>query len=200
MIATDNESTRKRAAEVIAAGGVIGFKTDTFYGLGADPLNRIAVQKIRTVKGREEAKPILLLISDQREVDRFIQRKSQIFNRIAKAHWPGPLTLIGLARHELPNELTAGSGTIGVRLPRDQRVRDLVRVCGGALTATSANPSGYPPARSANEVATYFGNALDLIIDSGQVTVDEPSTVLDLSDEEPRMIREGMIKRIQLGI
>lgn len=200
MIAPDNESTRRSAAKVIAAGGIIAFKTDTFYGLGADPLNRNAVQKIRTVKGREEAKPILLLISDQHEVDRFIKRTSQIFDRIAKAHWPGPLTLIGLARPELPNELTAGSGTIGVRLPGNQSVRDLVRICGGALTATSANPSGSPPARSANEVEKYFHNSIELIIDSGDVPVHEPSTVLDLSDEEPRMIREGIIKRDQLAI
>ena len=195
----DNEVTRERAARIIAAGGLIAYRTDTFYGLGADPLNQTAVRAIRSLKGREAAKPILLLISDALEIDRFIASRSDRFDRVVEKHWPGPLTLIGVARPELPVELTAGSGTIGVRLPADENVRALIRTCGGALTATSANVSGNPPARSAAEVEAYFSRGIDLIINSGYVTSDKPSTVVDLSAREVRIIREGALSKAELA-
>lgn len=197
MIRKDDEQSRAQAAAIVARGGVIAFRTDTFYGLGADPFNQAAVRAIREFKGREDDKPILVLIADVRDVDRFIAERSALFDRIGERHWPGPLTLVGNARPELPEELTAGSGTIGIRLPDDREVRDLVRVCGGALTATSANVSGQPPARTAKEVESYFPE-IDLIIDGGEVTATEPSTVLDLSGSQPVLIREGVVKRSQL--
>jgi len=127
-------------SNVIARGGVIAFRTDTFYGLGADPLNRSAVQKLKQLKGREECKPILIVISDRKQVSRFIQ-PSATFNLLAERFWPGPLTLIGRATADVPVEITAGTETVGIRLPSDDRVRALIEACGGALTATSANPS-----------------------------------------------------------
>jgi L-threonylcarbamoyladenylate synthase len=188
----------ERASEVIRKGGVIAFRTDTFYGLGADPFNRTAVARIRKLKGREGTKPILLLISDAREIGRFITSPSNLFQAAAEKFWPGPITLVGLARPELTEELTSGTKTIGVRLPNDKEVQGLVRACGGALTATSANPSGRKPARSAEEVRSYFSERLDLIVDGGAVTAVMASTVLDLSSNEPRLIREGQITRGQL--
>ena len=184
-------------AEVIARGGVIAFRTDTFYGLGADPFNAAAVARIRELKGRDDNKPILLLVSDQEKVERVIANRSEAFARAAAAFWPGPLTIIGVAVAELPAEITAGTGTVGVRLPADENVRTLVRDCGGILTATSANPSGCEPAHSAQEVAEYFPGAssprLDLILDGGEVTITEPSTVLDATTAPPRVVREGAI-------
>jgi L-threonylcarbamoyladenylate synthase len=197
MIQEDNEEARIEAARIIASGGVIAFRTDTFYGLGADPLNAEAVGRIRELKGREETKPILILISDDRELDRFINN-SRFLRMVAVGHWPGPLTLVGGARPELPVELTAGTRTIGVRLPDDESVRGLVRGCGGALTATSANVSGQPPARTAKEVESYFPEGIDFIIDGGEVTATEPSTVLDVSGFKPRLVREGAISREDL--
>lgn len=182
------------AAKIISAGGVIAFRTDTFYGLGVDPFNATAVAKIRELKGREENKPILLLLADVSVVDRFIADRSADFDRIAKRFWPGPLTIVGRAVANLPPEITAGTGTVGVRVPDDTTVRNLVRDCGGALTATSANPSGLSPARTASEVREYFGSALDLIIDGGFVTATSPSTVLDATTSPPRIIREGAVK------
>jgi L-threonylcarbamoyladenylate synthase len=185
--------------EVISRGGVIAFRTDTFYGLGADPFNAAAIARIRELKGREDNKPILLLVSDQEEVERVIAKCSQAFASAAAAFWPGPLTIIGVAVARLPAEITAGTGTVGVRLPADENVRTLVRECGGVLTATSANPSGREPARSAQEVAEYFpggsSRGLDLILDGGEVTVTEPSTVLDATTSPPRVVREGAIRR-----
>lgn len=198
MIRKDTEETRIEAARIIADGGVIAFRTDTFYGLGADPFNREAIVRIKELKGREEAKPILLLISDVNELDRFTNN-SQFLRMIAVGHWPGPLTLIGGALPEVPVELTAGTRTIGVRLPDDDNVRALVRACGGALTATSANLSGQPPARTAKEVENYFPEGIDLIIDGGEVTATQASTVLDLSGSEARLVREGAISREELG-
>jgi len=93
----------------------------------------------------------------------------------------------------LPREITAGTKTVGVRLPNDDRVRLLVRTCGGALTATSANPSHVAPATTARQVHEYFAAALDLIVDDGQAQTDRPSTVVDVSQDEPRLIREGVI-------
>jgi L-threonylcarbamoyladenylate synthase len=182
-----------KPAEVIANGGVIAFRTDTFYGLGADPFNAAAVARIRGLKGRDDNKPILLLISDPEQVERLIVERSESFVRAAESFWPGPLTIIGRAVAALPAAITAGTGTVGVRLPADESVRELVRECGGVLTATSANPSGREPGRSVAEVASYFPSGLDLIVDGGEVTATEPSTVLDATTSPPRVVREGAI-------
>ncbi len=181
------------AAEIIARGGVIAFRTDTFYGLGADPFNRSAVQRIKQLKGREANQPILVVISDIDQIEHFITERSRAFDLLAERFWPGALTLIGKAAPEVPGEVTAGTGTIGVRLPGDDNVRALLRACGGALTATSANPSGAEPARTAGEVERYFGAAVDLIIDGGEARADRPSTVVDARAAEPKLIREGAV-------
>ena len=198
LLAKDTSETRARAVTVINNGGVIAFRTDTFYGLGADPLNADAVRRIKTLKGREENKPILLLISDLDQIDRLIQEPNA-YRTIAAKHWPAPLTLIGQARPGLPTELTAGTNTIGLRLPDDEQVRELVRTCGGALTATSANTSGNPPAETAAEVENYFPSGIDLIIDGGPALITEPSTVIDVSGEKPKLVREGAVRRSELA-
>lgn len=187
------------AAKIISAGGVIAFRTDTFYGLGVDPFNAAAVARIRELKGREENKPILLLLADVSVVDRFITDRSADFDRIAKRFWPGPLTIVGRSVADLPPEITAGTGTVGVRVPDHSSVRDLVRGCGGALTATSANPSSLPPARTAQNVRDYFNDRIDLVIDGGEVTATEPSTVLDTTISPPRVIREGAVSAADLN-
>jgi len=193
VIISEGTESFSQAVAIIARGGVIAFRTDTFYGLGADPFNCDAVQKITDLKGREEDKPILVVISDNDQVERFIAQNSVLFDLLAKRFWPGALTLVGKAAPQLPPEITAGTGTIGVRLPDDDRVRALVRACGGALTATSANPSGQEPAKRASDVMRYFGATIDLIIDAGQAQSDQPSTVVDARSAEPRLVREGAI-------
>ena len=198
MIRDNTLESHEEAARLVRSGGVIAFRTDTFYGLGADPLNAAAVRKIKQLKGREENKPILLLISDIDQIDRLIEEPDS-YRKIAVQHWPAALTLIGKARPGLPTDLTAGTNTIGLRLPDDEEVRALVRVCGGALTATSANPSGKPPAQTVADVKNYFPNGIDLIVDGGAALITEPSTVVDLTGRQPRMIREGAVKRSELS-
>jgi L-threonylcarbamoyladenylate synthase len=193
MIVQQSSDTLKQIAATIARGGVIGFRTDTFYGLGADPFNRSAAQKIRELKGREDDKPILVVIADANELDRLIAQRSKSFDAIAQKLWPGSLTIIGNAAAVLPAELTANTKTVGVRLPNDDKVRALIQACGGALTATSANVSGKPPARSAAEVEKYFHQQLDLIVDGGATTSEAPSTVVDATTEELKLVREGVI-------
>ena len=188
----------KRAAEIVARGGVIAFRTDTFYGLGANPFDVGAVRRIKELKGREDSKPILLVVSDRDQVGRFIEKPSKDFDRLAERFWPGPLTLIGNARPEVPEEITAGTRTVGIRLPDDEDVRDLVRACGGGLTATSANPSDRPAAKSAQGVIDYFPSGIDLTIDGGQSRVDQPSSVVDASGVGVRVVREGVISSEEL--
>jgi len=196
MIIPEGAPAHIQAGQITRDGGVIAFRTDTFYGLGADPLNTAAVRKLVELKGRE-GKPILVLVSDPDLVPKYLLRTSDLFNELAKHFWPGPLTLIGKASDKAPDELTAGTGTLGIRLPDNDEVRALVRTCGGALTATSANPTGEQPARTALEVAHYFPG-IDLIVDGGEVNATEPSTVVDLSGPNLVMVREGAIKRKDL--
>lgn len=192
LIYPDSEEARERAAGVVAAGGVFAFRTDTFYGLGADPFNAGALRALNDLKGRD-AKPILVLVSDPEFTERLVALKSRAFDVLSTRHWPGALTLVFAARPEVPELITAGTGTVGVRLPDDEEARATVRACGGVLTATSANPSTFPPARTASEVARYFPRGLGLVIDGGAARTELPSTVLDVSGARPRLIREGVV-------
>jgi L-threonylcarbamoyladenylate synthase len=198
MIRPDSEETREHAADIILTGGLVAFRTDTFYGLGVDPLNPDAVARLKDLKGREDGKPILLLIADMKDVDRFTHSKPAGFEKLSAALWPGPLTIVLPAGNALPGAITGGTGTVGLRLPDDEAVRQFLRACGGSLTATSANPSGRNPARSALEVVDYFSSAVDLIVDGGDVTATKPSTVVDVSQTPAKLIREGAVAREQL--
>ncbi len=200
MVILQNPERYPEIAQTIARGGVIAFRTDTFYGLGADPFNRTAVRRIKELKGREAAKPILIVISDYDQMGRFVIGRSRAFDLLAERFWPGPLTLIGKARPEVPEEITAGAATIGVRLPDDEDARALMRACGGALTAPSANPAGQAPAGTAADVEAYFPTGVDLVVDGGRARSDKPSTVIDLTGVEPRLLREGAIPRSELHL
>ena len=194
LIYPDSEEARERAAKVVAAGGIVAFRTDTFYGLGADPFNVEALEALNELKGRD-GKPILVLVSDPEVVERLTAHRTLAFDALASRKWPGALTLVVAARREVPELLTAGTGTVGVRLPDDESARAVVRACGGVLTATSANPAGQPPARTATEAARYFPRGLGLVIDGGAARSELPSTVLDVSGDCPRLIREGVVTR-----
>jgi L-threonylcarbamoyladenylate synthase len=192
LIKNGHESVLK-AAEIVKHGGVIGFRTDTFYGLGADPFNPTAIKHIKNLKGRDEGKPILVIASDKLIIDRLVAEKTSNFDLLSSYYWPGPLTLVVRARPEVPEELTAGTATVGIRFPDDEEVVNLVSACGGLLTATSANLSGMSPACTAQEVHEAFMDKLPLIIDGGPAHTDRPSTVVDVSGPEIKLIREGII-------
>jgi len=193
VIISQTTESFPRISNTITRGGIIAFRTDTFYGLGADPFQHDALRKIKQLKGREEGKPILIVISGSDQIDRLVTERTRNFNTLASRFWPGPLTLIGKAAPEVSDLITAGTGTVGVRLPDDDNVRALISACGGVLTATSANPADETPAKTAQEVSDYFGEAMELIVDDGPAQTDLPSTVVDVSNSEPKLIREGVI-------
>lgn len=197
LIYPDSPEARERASSVVAAGGLVAFRTDTFYGVGADPFDAAALDSINALKGRD-GKPILVIAADASDAERLVVERTRTFELLAARHWPGALTLVAAARSEVPELLTAGTGTVGVRLPDDEEVRALARACGGLLTATSANPAGRAPARTAAEVVDYFPGGLGLVIDGGATRTELPSTVVDVTGPSPRLIREGVVTRAEL--
>ena len=182
-----------RCREVVRARGVIAYPTDTFYGLGADPRDPEAVRRIFAIKGREAGQPILLLLHDRSEVAAWASAVTPSAERLMDRFWPGPLTLVfPAAPHVLP-ELTGGGGTIGLRVPGNELTRELLRHLGRALTGTSANRSGGRDPRTVEEVMREVGDRVDLILDGGVTTGNRPSTVVDVTVEPPRIIRQGIL-------
>ncbi len=182
-----------RAARVIRAGGVAAVPTDTLYGLAADPFNAAAVKKLFRIKRRPENMPILLLVDSLQRMENLVARTPEGFRSLAARFWPGPLTMILPARPGVPCAVTAGSGTVAVRLPRSALIRSLVRLARRPLTGTSANLSGRAGGRSADEADRQLGALLDLLLDAGSAKRALPSTIVDLSGRAPLVVRSGAI-------
>jgi L-threonylcarbamoyladenylate synthase len=178
------------ASRVLAAGGIVAFPTETFYGLGAAALNRRAVQKVFALKGRPASRPLLVLV-DGIEMAEGIADIPDRARPLIERHWPGPLTLVFRARPVIPNEVTAGGATVGVRWTSHPIARGLVAALGMPITAPSANPTDAAPPTSADDVARDLGHALDLLVDGGATTGGLPSTVLDVTVDPPRILRAG---------
>ncbi len=182
-----------RCREVVRAGGVIAYPTDTFYGLGADPENPRAVRRLFEIKGRPAGQPVLLLIPDASAVRSWAAEVTACAEDLMRRFWPGPLTLVFKALPAVMPELTGGTGSIGLRVPGDAVSRDLLRYLGSALTGTSANISGGPSPRTATEAAAAIGSMVDLILDGGVTAGGKPSTVVDVRGTEPVVIRAGAL-------
>ena len=189
----------QRAVQIILDGGVIAFPTETFYGLGADALNVQALEKIFQIKGREENKPLLLLVADRTWVPRLVRTIPPAAERLMENFWPGPLTLVFEAASGLPAVLTAGTGKIGLRISSHPVAQVLIQTVGRAITATSANLSGQPSASFSAEVRETLGRELDAILDGGKTNGGLGSTVLDVSSNPPRMIRPGAVSLASLA-
>lgn len=179
--------------DVIRSGGVIAYPTDTLYGLGADPRDQEAVRKLFQIKGRSADQPILLLLPDAAAVATWAAEVSPTAHRLMRQHWPGPLTLVFKARPEVLPDLTAGTGTIGLRVPDRELTRSLLRFLGTALTGTSANRSGGAGLLTVEDVMRELGSGVDLILDGGPAAGAIPSTVIDVSVEPPRLVRRGVL-------
>ncbi len=177
----------------MASGGVIAYPTDTFYGLGADPRNGSAVRRLFNIKGRQKDQPILLLMADSNNIGEWAAEVPSRAEELMKRYWPGPLTLIFTAKPDVLPEITAGTGTIGLRVPANALTRDLIRFIGHAMTGTSANLTGQPSPCTAHEAARAIGALVDLILDGGETAGGKPSTVVDASTDTPRVVREGAI-------
>jgi len=181
------------AARFIRRGEVVGIPTDTLYGLAADPFNLAAVERVFRVKGRTESKALPILIDSMERARMLARELPEVFYRLAKAFWPGALTVIVAASDRLPLKVTGNSGRIALRWPRQPVACKLIEVAGTPLTGTSANLSGFDPCTSAQQVAEQLGERLPLILDAGETERAVASTIVDVRGEDYRMVREGAI-------
>jgi L-threonylcarbamoyladenylate synthase len=181
------------AAEVIQAGGVVVYPTETLYGLGANALHTDAIQRVRAIKRRSEQKPILVIVPDVESVEQLTADLSPAARRLMDSFWPGPLTLVLKASGRVPRELTQGAATIGIRVPSSPLCLKLLRLCECPITSTSANLSGHPPFHSIAEISNALAPGVDLYLDAGALPESEPSTVIDLSSSPPRLLRIGAV-------
>jgi L-threonylcarbamoyladenylate synthase len=183
-----------RGVAVLSRGGTVAFPTETFYGLGADARRDDAVARVFAAKGRPEDKPLLVLVDSEASALALAAEVPEPARALMARHWPGPLTLVFRARPELPARLTAGTGTVGVRVPGHPVALALVRAAGCPVTAPSANPSGGPPPRTADEVQAGLDGKIDLILDGGATAGGQPSTVADCTAWPPRILRQGAVR------
>jgi L-threonylcarbamoyladenylate synthase len=179
------------AVETLREGGLIGYPTETFYGIGADARSGAAVAKIFALKGRPPSEPIPLILPGAEWLSRVALGVPPAAERLARAFWPGPLTLIVRAASWIPPVVTAGGGTVGVRVSSHPVAAALARDFGAPLTSTSANRSGTPPLRSAREVLAAFPGLL--VVDGGETPGGLPSTLIDLTADPPRLLRSGPV-------
>ena len=187
------------AAAVIGSGGVAAIPTETSYGLAVDPFNSRSLERLFEIKKRPASKPVLVLIDGCDRLSHLISDIPDAYRPLMQRFWPGPLTLIFKARKALPELLTAGTGTIGVRISSHRVATEICRRAGGVITATSANISGEQPARSAAEIDRSFASSIDLIVDDGALERLPPSTILTYRGNRVVMVREGIISIDQLG-
>lgn len=193
MLRLEDPSAATRALELIRQGEVVAVPTDTVYGIATDGFDETAVERLFVVKERPSHKAIMLLLGDLADLHVAVTRVTEELLSLAEAFWPGGLTLVVSARPELPPNLTAGSGTIGIRLPDAPFARALARALGHPLAATSANLSGGPNPRTAADVLYALGGRIPLIVDGGATPGALPSTVLDCTVEPPRVLRVGAL-------
>ncbi len=183
----------KSIAQFLKKPGVMAFPTDTFYGLGTDCFSPDEIRRIYRIKKRRMEKPIPLMIAEVEEAKKVASEIPRLFWSLAEEFWPGPLTLVLKASPALPPELLGHSQAIGVRIPAVPWLRELVRQTGFPLTATSANVSGEKEINHPEKIKDIFWGKVDLIVDGGKTSGTRPSTVLDMTSEKPRVLREGMI-------
>ena len=190
--------TAQTAAAIIKNGGLVAIPTETVYGLGADGLNEAAVAKIFEAKGRPQDNPLILHVADATDMEKFCHSIPKAAYDLADAFWPGPLTMVLPARDSVPKRTTAGLSTVAVRCPDCEITRNIIRLSGVPIAAPSANISGKPSTTTAEHVLHDHDGKIDAIVDGGACRVGVESTIVDLTDERPRLLRPGGITPEQL--
>ncbi len=197
VLTIDRDAPSREALEAAAgtlrSGGLVAFPTESFYGLGADALDPRALARVFAVKGRPESKPLLVLVDSVEMAEGLVAELPSGARELMARHWPGALTLVLKAALHLPDKLTAGTGTVGVRMPGHPIALAVVRAAGLAVTAPSANPSGAEPPTTAQDVRRYFDGAVDLILDGGTTAGGAGSTIADCTVWPPRVLRQGPV-------
>jgi len=186
----------REALKVLRAGGLVAFPTDTVYGLGALAFDQRAVESVYAAKGRSEDKAIPVLLGDANDLDQVAISLPPTARQLAERFWPGPLTLVVQKRPNLPDAVSL-SNTVGVRVPDHPVARALLRAS-GPMAVTSANLSGEPSPRTAEEVLKQLAGRVALIVDGGRTPGGVPSTVLDCTQTEPHILRAGPITLEQI--
>ena len=188
-----NAAAVKRATASLRAGEVVALPTETVYGLAANALDEKAVAKIFQVKGRPSHNPIIVHVAGEAMARECAAQWPSVADKLARAFWPGPLTLVLPRAKPIPDNVTAGGSTVGIRWPSHPFMQAVIRECGFPLAAPSANLSNRISPTNAAHVAEQLSGRIPLIVDGGQSQVGIESTVLDLSDSPPRILRPGMI-------
>lgn len=188
----DAESISK-ASQIIKEGGIVGFPTETVYGLGADARDEKAVKSVFEAKGRPQDNPLICHVSCYEELLAIAYDENGIAKKLVEAFSPGPLTLVLKKREIIPDSVTAGLNTVAVRIPDHQVALDLIRASGCPIAAPSANTSGRPSPTTAQEVYEDMNGKIPQIIDGGKCNVGIESTVLDVSGDIPVILRPGLI-------
>jgi len=185
----------KQAAEIIRQGGIVAFPTETVYGLAADFFNPQAKERIFQVKKRPDHKPLTVQIADISQVGKFTDQIPDLADQWMKKFWPGPLTLVFLARRGLTQ---TAEKTIGLRIPENKIALEMIKQSRTAIVAPSANLSGQPAAQTAAAALNYFNGQIEMIIDGGKTEIGMASTVIDVTVSPYRILREGIIGRKDL--
>jgi len=202
IILSSDEQALRDALTVIRSGGLVIVPTETFYGIAADPFNTdtpdtpdtpCTIDKLLRVKGREPGKPVPLIADTPETALSACRTVHPEFNSIAGKFWPGGLTLILEAKPEIPKAVTADTGTVGIRIPGPSFALELARAHKGLLTATSANRAGDPPPLSVDQLDPELVREVDLVVDGGPAPGGQPSTLLDLTVDPPRILRQGAL-------
>ena len=195
-VMTEENIDRKaiaRGGEILKNGGLVAFPTETVYGLGGNALDPKASMKIYAAKGRPSDNPLIVHIADIRDLDKIVTEVPEKARILAEKYWPGPLTMILPKADIVPKETTGGLDSVAVRFPSDRIAQELILAAGGYVAAPSANTSGRPSPTTAGHVAEDLGEAIDMIIDGGQVNIGLESTIVDFTEDIPVVLRPGYI-------
>jgi L-threonylcarbamoyladenylate synthase len=182
-----------RAAELLSAGEVVALPTETVYGLAANALDEQAVAKIFQIKGRPANNPIIVHVAENEMAKSCVKNWPELAGKLSKAFWPGPLTLVLPRAEMIPDVVTAGGETVGIRWPSHPFIQAVIRECDFPLAAPSANLSSRVSPTNAEHVRQQLGGKIPLIVDGGQSQVGIESTVLDLTVSPPKVLRPGML-------
>ncbi len=183
------------AVDILKNGGIVAYPTETFYGLGAKFDLEDSLKNLYDIKQRPEEKAMPLIIGDKGLLPIVAASVNSIAVLLMNRFWPGPLTLIFPARENLSEYITAGTHKVAVRIPGESFALHLAKTANFPITATSANPSSMTPAQDAETVISYFGDKIDLIIDGGLTAGGLPSTIVDVTGDKIKILREGVIKK-----
>lgn len=192
------EESIAAAGKILSEGGLVAFPTDTVYGLGALCTDEAAIEKLFSAKGRDEGKPISILVSDIAQVEAAAEEVPEKARRLMEKYWPGALTIVLKKSPAVSARLSAGTGTIGIRMPDSETARKLIEAAKSPLAAPSANRSGKRSAVTAEEVREDLEGRIDLILDGGACPVGLASTVVDLTGPQPKILREGIVTKTMI--